>query len=164
LAFIDLPTGAQTVSPPPNPQPSWPNPIESTQVPARLLSPTGVEIVPLSEDWQSIPVIRADCLTALAIRRTSQIDVFSVASDGSVGESPIWNLPPDVLTTAAAEEWTRAFGDWRLGNGMGEEARLLAVKAGVARVEIGGRTAPPRPAWLWAGDGPLREGAAIEFV
>jgi hypothetical protein len=57
----------------------------------------------------------------------------------------------------------KAWDEWRAANFVGNEVRLMSVQAGVARVQAG-ISKRSGPASLWAGDGPIREGAVIEFV
>jgi hypothetical protein len=93
FAFIDLPTGPHPVPVPPTTFAPWPDPV--TSIPADVLRPPGVDVVPITDDWRTIPVVRAEAIDVVAVKKGEAIDVY--AADDPEG-SPLWHVPADRWT------------------------------------------------------------------
>lgn len=154
FAFLDLPDGLFQVPPPATAFPRWPEPVTPDQVPPAVLRPTGVEVVSGPHDLGTVPVVWAEQVPAVAVRRGDGIEVYAAGPDGEVNETALWQLPADALPVAQAAEWSAAWADWC--RAAGRETSAVRVEGGVARV--GG----PAEGWLWAGAGLFREAAAVE--
>lgn len=88
FAFIDLPTGPHPVPVPPVTFGPWPEPVG--EVPPAVLRPPGVDVIPMSEDWRTVPVVRAELVDVVMVRGGDRIDVY-VADDPD--GSPLGLLP-----------------------------------------------------------------------
>jgi hypothetical protein len=94
FAFLDLPAGPRPVSSvPARSFDPWPEPI--TAVPPAVLHPLGVDVVPLSADWRTVPIVRAEAVEVVAVWQDDGIDVY--AADAPDGK-PLWELPADAMT------------------------------------------------------------------
>jgi len=155
FAFLDLPAGPVPVAVPATDFMPWPN--ADGPVPTTVLRPPGVELVPRSRDWRTVPIVRAEAVEVVAVGTTDRIDVYT--ADGPK-ETAVWELPPDALPAASPDQWTAAWRAWASGRGHAA-AGTVTLGEGVARVT--GFDGPvPAGLWLWAGDGPLRQGVPIE--
>jgi hypothetical protein len=155
FAFLDLPPGPVPVVVPATTFAPWPEPVES--VPAAVLRPAGVEAVPPSGNWRTVPVVRVEAVDVVAVGTTGRIDVYP--ADGP-NDKALWELPPDALPAAGPAAWTAAWRAWVHDRGH-SAAGVVAMRDGVAVVtDFGGSV--PDGLWLWAGDGSLREAAQVE--
>jgi hypothetical protein len=160
FAWLDLPSGVVQVSSLNEPLSARPHPIEPRDVPAAILRPSGVSVVPVSGDWRTIPVVHADTLPVVAIRGNARIDVYAVGPEGTPGGAPISRLQEGALNLTDVPTWKSVWRDWCRENGVDGATELVAVERGVGRVQ-GGNAISPDGAWIWAGDGPLREGLLV---
>ena len=92
FALLDLPGGCQRVSPPSVVFEPWPEPVGS--VPADVLRPAGVDCVPFSGDWRTVPLVRAEAADVVAVRVGNGIQVFAA---GAPEAAPLWELSGDAL-------------------------------------------------------------------
>ena len=92
FAFLDLPTGRRPVAPPAITFDRWPEPIE--EVPAEVLRPEGVEVIPPTADWRTVPVVWVEAADVVAVWVGDGIQVFAVDSPES---EPLWELSADAL-------------------------------------------------------------------
>jgi hypothetical protein len=90
FAFLDLPGGPHPVSVPPVTFRPWPDPI--TSVPPVILRPSGVDVVPMTADWRTIPLVRAETVDVIAVDCDGRIDVYT--ADDPHGPA-LWQLPAD---------------------------------------------------------------------
>jgi len=90
FAFLDLPGGLHPVPVPTVAFRPWPEPI--TEVPPAVLRPPSVDVAPMSDDWQTVPIVRAEVVDVVAVNSGEWIDVF--AADDPDG-SRLWQLPAD---------------------------------------------------------------------
>jgi hypothetical protein len=90
FAFLDLPGGPHPVPVPTFAIRPWPDPI--TAVPPVVLRPNGVEMIPRSNDWRTIPLVRAETVDVIVVEGDGRIDVC--AADDPEGPS-LWQLPAD---------------------------------------------------------------------
>jgi len=90
FAFLDLPGGPHPVSAPPVTFCPWPDPI--TSVPPVILRPSGVDVVPMTADWRTIPLVWAEVVDVIAVDCDGRIDVYS--ADDPEGPA-LWQLPAD---------------------------------------------------------------------
>jgi hypothetical protein len=92
LAFLDLPTGVRRVTPPARAFDPWPEPVDA--VPADVLRPSGVDWIPPSGDWRTVPVVRVEAVDVVAVWAGEGVRLF--AADEPDGEA-LWELPADAL-------------------------------------------------------------------
>jgi hypothetical protein len=90
FAFLDAPGGAYPVEDPPVAFALWPEPI--TAVPPHILRPAGVDVVPLSNDWRTVPIVRAEIADVVAVESGELIEVFAADDRGG---PPLWQLTAD---------------------------------------------------------------------
>jgi hypothetical protein len=154
FAFLDLPAGPVPVAVPARSFAPWPEPVGP--VPPMVLRPAGVEVVPRSGDWRTVPVVRAEVVEVVAAGTADRIAVY--AADGP-NEKALWELPADALAAARPDEWAAAWRAWVSAQGHATVG-TVTTRDGVAEV-TGFDGSVPEELWLWAGDGPLREAAPI---
>jgi hypothetical protein len=157
FAFLDLPGGPVPVPAPPESLPTRPEPVSPDGVPPAVLRPPGVEVTPVSADWRTVPVVRAERVNAVAVGRADGIAVYAARPGWELGDSPAWGLPADGLPAATAEHWAAAWREWCRERGVAG-ASLIHVENGVARVRV---AAEAPGGWLLAGGGPLWDVAVI---
>jgi hypothetical protein len=92
FTFLEPPGGLHLVPVPPVTFHPWPDPI--TAVPPVVLRPNGVDVVPKSDDWWTIPLVRAEAVDVIAVESDGRIDVY--AADDPEGTA-LWQLPADML-------------------------------------------------------------------
>ena len=107
FAFLDLPSGPMPVPPLPAPSPGSPEPVSVDDVPPAVLRPPGVDVVPRSGDWRTVPVVRAERVAVVAVGRRDGIEVYVADAEWRIGESPTWRLPNDAhLAFSDPARWT----------------------------------------------------------
>lgn len=92
FAFLDLPTGLKLVSDPSRSFDPWPEPIAA--VPPAVLHPPGVDVVPLSANWRTVPVVRAEAVEVVAAWQDERIEVYE--ADEPDGK-PLWEFPAEAM-------------------------------------------------------------------
>ena len=96
FAFLDLPAGPLGVPVPDRVFDPWP---EATgEVPATVLRPADNDVVPLTADWRTVPVIRAELVPAVAVQIGDAIEMYTLDAAGEVEETPLWRLPAGAFT------------------------------------------------------------------
>lgn len=169
FAFLDLPGSAIAVAAPTTAHPRWPESIPPERVPRSVLQADGVELPPVSSNWRTVPVVRAERFAVGGIGRNGRISVYAADPGWSLGDAVLSDLPDDVLPAADHGAWSAAWRAWCAANGVGKEdaGADVAVASGVARVAATSLTRIAEvargEAWLLAGDGPLREAAVIQM-
>lgn len=158
FVFLDLPGGPLAVPVPPEAPKGSPEVITADDVPPAVLRPPGVEVVPLSDDWRTVPVVRAERLNAVAVRQAQGIEIYAAGRDWEIGESPAWTLPADALPVATADAWSAAWREWCRANRVHAAPEVTVEKSVVRLRDTDG---VPVDAWILAGDGPLREAAVV---
>jgi hypothetical protein len=167
FTFLDLPSGPRQISNTAQPLAPWPEPVQLDRVPAAVLQPNGVRVPPLTDDWRTVPVVRAGHVAGAAVRRAERVQVYAADAGWTIGDTPLWELPPDALPEASPGDWANAWRAWCTARSLREEAAGEVIVEGVvARVNVAklngiGEVARGE-AWLLAGDGPLRTAAVIE--
>ena len=102
FAFLDLPTGLHPVPVPPRSFDPWPE--EIGEVPPPVRHAADGDAVPFDGDWRTVPVIRAEAVSVVAVQRDGRIEVYA-ADDGA---KPLWRLPAGAITPASPEAWAGA--------------------------------------------------------
>ena len=92
FAFLDLPTGLHQVSAPSIVFDAWPGPIDT--VPADVLRPSAVHVIPPSGDWRTVPIVRVEAVDVVAVWVGDGIQVFAADTPDA---GPLWELPADAL-------------------------------------------------------------------
>lgn len=93
FAFLDLPAGPFRVPPASGSFEPWPEPVG--EVPQAVLRPAGVEVVPMTGNWRTVPVVRAAAVDVVVVWLTDRIEVFAA---GDPGGPALWRLPADLTT------------------------------------------------------------------
>jgi hypothetical protein len=158
FAFLDLPGGPVAVSVPPESLSASPEPVSAEGVPPAVVRPPGVDVIPMSADWRTIPVIWAERLSVVAVGWEDGIEVYAAGPDWDIGDSPTWTLPANAVPAATPEDWAAAWREWCRDNRVPAAPEIM-VEKGVARVQ--GSNDVAADVWLLAGDGSLREAAVI---
>jgi hypothetical protein len=102
FAFLELPGGIHAVPAPSNRFDDWPEPI--TSVPAEVLKPAGVEVLPFAGHRRTAPVVQVDLVHAMAVRSDDGIDLYTVDETGELSEHSLATLPADAITAADLAE------------------------------------------------------------
>jgi hypothetical protein len=132
FAFLELPTGTQMVPPAPRETSSTPVSISAADVPPNVLRTTRVDVLPLADDWRTVPFVRAVMLAVVVVRRGDGIEVYAAERDWTIGPEPTWRLNADAILpeARATNETELSPGEqWQwLGEGSLREAVLLRAQ------------------------------------
>ena len=91
FAFLDLPGGPLPVPVPSVAFDPCPDPMPT--VPPAVMRPPGVDVMPMTGDWRTIPIVRAEVVDVVAVESRSAIELYG--ADNPEGP-PLWQVPPDV--------------------------------------------------------------------
>jgi len=123
FAILDLPTGLHSVPVPPGSFDPWPEAIGD--VPSAVLDPANGDAVPFTSDWRTIPVVRAEAVSVVAVQRVGGIEVYTA---GDTEGQPLWRLPVGAMLPASPEAWAAATvsDGWRwAGEGLMKEVTAI---------------------------------------
>jgi hypothetical protein len=156
IALLDLPTGLRLVAPPAASFESWPD--TEIEVPNAAIHLAAGEAIPMSSDWRTIPIVRAEAVDVVAVHVNDGIEVYTADRREP---TPLWTLALDALLLASPEEWAEAWRAWVSANGLPQGGSLI-VHGCTAQVTGLDGTFPDETC-LRAGDGPIREVALCRF-
>ena len=129
FTFLELPSGVQVVPAMPRETFTSPISIAAADVPPDVLRPPGVDVLPLSDDWRTVPFVRAAMLAVAAVRRGDGIEVYAADQDWNIGPEPTWRLGanailPELRAVVGSDSQPIEHWLW-LGDGSLREAVLL---------------------------------------
>jgi hypothetical protein len=96
FAFLGLPGRLHAIPTPADSFDDWPEPIAS--VPAEVLKPAGIDVLPFAGHWRTVRVVRAERVCVMAIRSGNGIDAYVADEAGTLSEQPLAHLPADAET------------------------------------------------------------------